>query len=202
MFKNIHATCLIKNDERKDICSAMDSKGNCMYCPKKCSWQEHKNRDYILEDIMEDKTITLEELKKRYYDSKNELSMIKQLFNGAREELVKLNIECLETQDSITTIINHLHKIALNKSVFESAEEHLDLLIEKEKSEHKLGWQARIEGYLILKEEKKMLREVYQGTNVDLNNIREFVEKEVNKYFEMDIDKIENMDQDKNCIIF
>ena len=180
----------------------MDSNGNCMYCPKKCRWQEHKNRDYILEDIMEDKTITLDELKKRFYDSKNELSMKKQLFNGAREELVILNIECLETQEYITKSIDRLHKIALNKSVFESAEEHLDLLIQNEKSEHKPGWQARIEGYLILKEEKKMLREVYQGTNIDLNNIREFVEKEANKYFEMDIDKIENMEQEKNCIIF
>ena len=201
--KTCHATCLIKDDERKDHCSAMDSNGNCMYCPKKCRWQEHKNRDYILEDIMEDKTITLEDLKKRFYDSKNQLSMKKQLFNGAREELVRLNIECLETQECITKSINHLHEIALNKSVFESAEEHLDLLIEMEKSEHKPGWQARIEGYLILKEEKKMLREVYQGTNVDLIKIREFVEKEVNKYFEIDIDKIENLDKDnKNCIIF
>ena len=60
-----------------------------------------------------------------------------------------------------------------------------------EKSEHKPGWQTRIDGYLILKQEKKMLREVYQGTNVELKHIREYVENEINKYYEMDIDKKE-----------
>jgi len=55
---------------------------------------------------MEDKTVTLDDLKKRYYDSKNELSVKKQLFQGAKEELVKLNLECLDTQEKITNSIN------------------------------------------------------------------------------------------------
>ena len=46
---------------------------------------------------MEDKIVTLKDLKKRYYDSKNELSVKKQLFQGAKEELFKLNLECLDT---------------------------------------------------------------------------------------------------------
>ena len=66
----------------------------------------HKNRDYILEDIMEDKVITLEDLKKRYNYSKGELSVKKTLFLGAREELVKLNIQCLETHEQIINSIN------------------------------------------------------------------------------------------------
>ena len=56
------------------------------------------------------------------------------MFDGAKQELIELNIECLETQQDITKSINILHKIALNKSVFESAEEHIDLLIEVEMS--------------------------------------------------------------------
>ena len=35
----------------------MDDKGYCQYCPKKCFWDVHKNRDYYLEDIIEEKTI-------------------------------------------------------------------------------------------------------------------------------------------------
>ena len=42
----------------------MDNNGYCVSCPKKCIWSEHKNRDFILEDVMEETTVTLEELKK------------------------------------------------------------------------------------------------------------------------------------------
>ena len=198
--KTCHSTCCIADDDKKKGCAAMNNNGYCEYCPGKCRWDSHKNRDYILEDVMEDKTVTLEELKKRYYDSKNELSVKKQLFQGAKEELVNLNLECLDTQEKITNSINILHKIALNKSVFESAEEHIDLLIEVEMSEHKTGWQERIRGLNVLKNEKRMLREVYQGTNNQLKQIRSFVENEINKYIDMDIDKIEK--ENKPCFIF
>ena len=36
-----------------------------------------------------------------------------------------------------------------------------------------------------------MLREIYQGTNNQMQQIRSFVENEINKYIDMDIDKIE-----------
>jgi hypothetical protein len=198
--KTCHKDCLIADDDRKKKCAAMDKNGNCEYCPKKCRWDQHKNRDYILEDIMEEKEITLEDLKKRYYDSRNQLSVKKQLFEGAKTELVKLNIECLETQQAMTNSINVLHQIALNKSVFESAEEHIDLLIEVEISEHKSGWQDRVRGLKLLKEEKRMLREVYQGTNEQMLQIKNFVENEINKYIDMDIDKLEK-EKSTNCLI-
>ena len=200
--KTCHSNCAIADDDDKKDCAAMDSNGYCEYCPKKCYWDQHKNRDYILEDVMEDKEITLEDLKKRYYDSKNELSVKKQLFGGAKNELINLNFECLETQQDITKSINILHKIALNKSVFESAEEHIDLLIEVEMSEHKSGWKERIRALKLLKEEKKMLREVYQGTNQQYNKIKNFIENEINKYIDMDIDNCEGGNNKKGtCLI-
>ena len=36
-----------------------------------------------------------------------------------------------------------------------------------------------------------MLREIYQCTNNQMQQIRSFVENEINKYIDMDIDKIE-----------
>ena len=203
--KTCHRTCCIKDDDNKKDCAAMDDNGYCTYCPKKCRWDLHKNRDYILEDVMEDKVITLEDLKKRYNYSKSQISVKRQLFMGAREELIKLNIECLETQDKINNSINLLHEIALNKSVFESAEQHIDLLIEVEQSEHKPGWQNRIHGLNVLKAEKRMLRECYNGENKQMNQIRNFVEKEINKYCDIDIDSLENDDHKEsknNCSIF
>ena len=203
--KTCHDRCTIKDDEKKKKCYAMDKDGNCTICPKKCPWKEHKNRDYILEDYVEEKIITLEELKKRYNYSKGELSAKRKIFLGARDELIKLNIECLQTQNDITESINLLRKIALNKSVFESSEEHIDLLIEVEKSEHKFGWQKRINSLNELKNQKKMLREIYKGENQTLNQIKEFVEKKINDYCDIDIDNLENDDikiNEDKCSIF
>ena len=197
--KTCHSNCCIADNDGKRGCAAMDSNGYCVYCPKKCYWNAHKNYDYILEEVMEEKEVTLEDLKKRYFDSRNQLSVKKQLFDGAKAELIQLNLECLETQEKMQKSINLLHKIALNKSVFESAEQHIDLLIEVEISEHKPGWEGRVRGLKILKEEKKMLREVYEGSNSDMINIKNFVEKEINKYIDMDIDKLEKT---QSCFIF
>ena len=142
--------------------------------------------------ILEDKVISLEDLKKRYNYSKSQISLKRQLFLGAREELININIQCLETLDKINNSTNLLNEISFNKSVFESAEKHIDLLIEVEQLEHKPGWQNRIRGLKLLKAENKMLRECYNGENKQMNQIKDFVEKEINKYCDIDLDNLDN----------
>ena len=200
--KTCHKHCYIKDDDNKKNCSAMDEKGYCISCPKKCFWDVHKNRDYYLEDVMEEKEITLEELKKRYNYSQGQLSVKKHLFISAREELIQLNLELLDTQEDISNSINLLHEIALNKSVFESAEQHIDLLIEVEYSEHKPGWQNRVRSLNILKDQKRMLREVYEGKNEQMIKIREYVEKEIKKYCDIDENNLEQYNDKEKCVIF
>ena len=46
-----------------------------------------------------------------------------------------------------------------------------------------------------------MIREIYQGSNNQMQQIRSFVENEINKYIDMDIDKIEK-DNNKGYFIF
>ena len=111
-----------------------------------------------------------------------------QLLLGAKNDLINLSIECVNTQDLIKKSINRLQQIALNKTVFESSEEHIDLLIETEKSEHKEGWKTRIEGLELLKQQKKKLREISKRENQKMNDIKNFIEESLNK--------------EKNCCIF
>lgn len=198
--KTCHDRCYIKDDDEKQGCCAMNLSGYCVYCPKKCYWKEHKNRPYILEDVLVNEEVTLNDLKDRYYNSKSQLSVKEQLFNGAKAELINLNIECLDTQDLITKSINRLRQIALNKSVFESAEEHIQLMIEVETSEHKPGWEKRIQALEVLRNEKKTLREVYQGSNDDINKIKQFAAAEIEKYLDMDLNTLKK--QKKECCIF
>jgi hypothetical protein len=64
-----------------------------------------------------------------------------------------------------------------------------------------ISLEERIRGLKLLKEEKRMIREIYQGSNNQMQQIRSFVENEINKYIDMDIDKIEK-DNNKGCFIF
>ena len=182
-----HKYCCISDDGDKRGCACI-SGDYCIRCKGKCHWTQHKNRPYYYEDYMAEETVTLTELKQKYCDSKSNLDTKTQLLMGAKKDLVNLNMECINTQDLITKSINRLQEIALNKTVFESSEEHIELLIETEKSEHKEGWQTRIEGLELLKQQKRMLREIYQGENQKMNQIKDFIEDSLNK--------------EKNCSIF
>ena len=63
------------DDEESIMKALMDKNDNCKKCPKKCNRLNHKLRDYILVDEMEDKEIILEDLKKRHFDEKNKLEI-------------------------------------------------------------------------------------------------------------------------------
>ena len=175
-----HKYCRLSDDSDKKYCGCIED-DFCVICKNKCHWTQHKNRPYYYEDYMDEEPVTLEDLKKKYYDSKSVLDTKTQLLLGAKQELIELNIECINTQDLITKSINRLQQIALNKTVFESSEEHIELLIETEKSEHKEGWKTRIEGLELLKQQKRMLREIYKGENQKMNDMKKFIEDSLNK---------------------
>ena len=174
-----HKYCCISDDGDKRGCACI-SGDYCIKCKKKCHWTQHKNRPYYYEDYLDEQEVTLDELKNKYCSSKSDLDTKTQLLMGAKDDLINLNLECMNTQDLITKSINRLQQIALNKTVFESSEEHIELLIENEKSEHKEGWQTRIEGLELLKNQKKILREIYKGENKSMNDMKKFIEDSLN----------------------
>ena len=176
-----HSNCEIVNDDEKSKCNIMDKNGFCTICPKKCKWNEHKNRNYILKEIHEENIIILEDLKKRYFDNKNKIEMKKKLFNETKEEIMKINDECIKNKELIDVILKKIENIALKGNI-ESYEEFFDILIEIEKSEYKPGWENRIRTINSLKEEKILLREIYLGKNSYLNQIKEFLNNELNNY--------------------
>ena len=126
--KTCHSGCCIKDDDDKSGCACIKN-DYCTVCKNKCHWSEHKNRPYEIVDYMDEEIVTLKDLKARYYDSKNQLDVKSQLLMGAKNDLIKLNLECITTQQEMMASVNRLKEIALNKTVFESVEEHIDELI-------------------------------------------------------------------------
>jgi len=202
--KTCHVGCYIKDDDDKSGCACIKN-NYCVVCKNKCHWSEHKNRPYELVDYMDDETITLNDLKNKYYNSKNQLDAKTQILMGAKNDLIKLNLECMQTQQEMMNSVNRLKEIALNKSVFESVEEHIDELILNEKNQHTDGWQNRVQGLQVMKEQKKKLREISQGKNDDFEQIKKVIEESISN--EEDLKKfILSMDDGSvkgdKCFIF
>ena len=137
----------------------------------------HENRDFIWQEYEEEVTKTDEYLKKKYVQKSSEKSAKEQILEGLEQEISRQNVELMQTQEEMKNTINELKKIALNKDVFDSAEQHIDLLIENEKFERKPGWQKRVEAYNILKRQKMKLKEIYHGQHTDANKIQNFVKR-------------------------
>ena len=173
-----HPGCWIESNAEKKDCTAIDkTTGKCKVCKGNCDWTMHENRDFFWEEYEEDVTKTDEFLKAKYVQKSSEKSAKEQILDGLEREISRQNIELMQTQEEMKNTINELKKIALNKDVFDSAEQHIDLLIENEKFEQKKGWQKRIEAYNILKKQKIKLKEIYHGKHTDANKIQDFVKK-------------------------
>ena len=190
-----HLGCYIESNDRKRGCAAIDQlTGKCRVCKGKCDWNMHENRDFIWQEYEEEVTKTDEFLKQKYVQKSSEKSAKEQILEGLEQEISRQNVELMQTQEEMKNTINELKKIALNKDVFDSAEQHIDLLIENEKFERKPGWQKRVEAFNILKRQKMKLKEIYHGQHTDANKIQNFV-KRFNR------EEIKNH-SDKNCVIF
>jgi energy-coupling factor transporter ATP-binding protein EcfA2 len=193
-----HDHCYCEDNEKWG-CAAMTGDRNnarCVKCKGKCHWTQHKNLPYIYQEELVEETVTLDDLKKLYYDSKSELDTKTQLIQGAKKDLIELNRNCLDIQDLITKGINRLKEIALNKSVFATSEEYIDLLIQTEQSENKPGYEIRIEGLKLLKNQKKTLREIYERKNNQLLNMNKFIDESLQNEY-----KIDDVNETNCCIL-
>ena len=119
-----------------------------------------------------------------------------QLLQGDKNDLIALNKDCLDTECLMAEGIGGLQEIALNKSVFATSEEYIDLLIQTERSECKPSYAVRIEGLNLLKNKKKTLREIYEKRNRQLIDIAKFINDNLENEY-----KIQYLNE-INCPIF
>ena len=194
-----HYSCNCKDDEMYNCTVMIGDKTNarCNVCKGKCHWSVHKNMPYIIVQEEVEETVTHEDLKKKYYDSKNEFEIKIKLIQEAKKELIEIYNEiykkCLYIQDLITKIINRLNEIALNKNVFAISDEDIEMLFDYPK---RYGYQTRIETLKSLKNQKKILREIYERKSNELLIIKRLIDE----YSENDI-KIYDINE-TNCYIF
>ena len=100
----------------------------------------------------------------------------------------------LNTQEKIKESVDKLKKIALNSNSYESSEDYIDLMIESEKSEKKIGYKERIRGYEELKKQHKLLKDTYNKEKSTTKTFEEFKQEF--------LEKEEKAKKDGNCNIY
>ena len=187
--RTCHENCNIKEDKYKYNCWAMDENSKkCRFCPNKCMWDLHTNVPYIIKYYSVKETITLEELKNKYDNSKSKKLDREKILEKNNDKIFSLNAECLETQEEIKRAINRIKEIALMKDMI-TDEEHINSLIESEKQEHAEGYKERIQYYNMLKEQKKLLVNTYKDSIPELDIIKIFLKKTYSKDFDVTINR-------------
>ncbi|XP_066579133.1 uncharacterized protein LOC136768703 [Amia ocellicauda] len=135
------------------------TKFNCTVCPKKCSWRNHYKHKYKYENC------TRKE-KRTYYETKAKYEIACSETGTAKNVLTKLQDELAETETVLRNLIDESHRcaarleeIALKPNPM-SVIEYIDLLIDREKQEHKEGFLERVQKLEKSKREAEMTKKI------------------------------------------
>jgi hypothetical protein len=155
-----HDKCIYNNDGDKYLCAAMDGKGQanakCTACPGKCHWQSHANNAFYYELYEEEETRTLEDIQKKYNLAKEKKSDVQKVVKQMEAYLESLHQQVLRDIREVRNCLERLNKIALKPNPLTDTE-YIDLIIQSEKSEKKLGYDQRIEYLLKIKQQAQFM---------------------------------------------
>ena len=161
--KTCHHYCSIENDDDKSQCICFIN-NFCTICSKNCHWKDHKNMPYEIVLNIDKKILSMQDindLKKRYNNSNQNLDAKSLLLLDAESYLRKFYIECFQILQEMLYCLNELSKIALSKKRHD-LDKLLDNLISSELEEHSYGWENIVQGLRDLKNQKKNFIELQQ----------------------------------------
>lgn len=154
-----HTNCKVVDDARKRKCSAMDKKGFCRICPRKCNWSEHRNLPYLIEYVTKPEKRTSEDLKKKYRRAVQQKATSEQMMKSIEDSLQEVHVQVYTTIKSAQQCLRRLDEIALKPNPLTQVE-YLELLIESEKRECKSGWKQRLKYIEEAKSQAEILSKV------------------------------------------
>ena len=113
-----HTDCKVVDDAMKYTCWAMNERGNCRICPRKCNWSEHRNLPYLIEYQTIKETRTVEDLKKKFHKAVQQKATSEQMMKAIEESLQGVHIQVLDMIKRAQQSLRRLDEIALKVSVY------------------------------------------------------------------------------------
>jgi len=158
-----HKNCAFENDGDKKLCSAMRKDGNCGACPKHCHWSSHQNLPYILEWYQETQTKTINDLKERYTNAKSSAEAKEQILEGLITELDRSRELVVQMVVQMNKCHTRLSEIAMKPNAMPS-DKYVQLMIDAENSNQKVGYQARVRALEEVKKNTELMKDVTAGS--------------------------------------
>eukprot|EP00484_Ammonia_sp_Unknown_P005028 CAMPEP_0197074478 /NCGR_PEP_ID=MMETSP1384-20130603/211128_1 /TAXON_ID=29189 /ORGANISM="Ammonia sp." /LENGTH=575 /DNA_ID=CAMNT_0042513319 /DNA_START=21 /DNA_END=1748 /DNA_ORIENTATION=+ len=152
-------------------CSVSDSQiygstvmkdGYCTACPMKCKWNQHTKQSYV---IRRD-TVTVykanTKMAEKYNAAKQRAVECEELMRGLLASVDRTERQSRGCVEKIKSSVERLRKIALHQNVL-TGDTYFATLIQTERDEAKLGWQARVQRWENMRMQNNLLREVVHG---------------------------------------
>ncbi|XP_046463234.1 uncharacterized protein LOC124209332 [Daphnia pulex] len=148
-YVTCHNPCGIPNDDGKMDCWAMDfstprETRSCRICPEKCIWNMHANQPYRWEYVTEKQATSSDAIKQKYEAELKKKLTAEELVKELEKHVEDNNKIVLQRVDTVSRCIQQLDAIALRPNPF-STPQYIDLIIDAEQQEKRLGFKERIE---------------------------------------------------------
>ena len=148
-YVTCHNPCGIPNDDGKVECWAMNFNMPaaircCRICPKNCIWYQHANQPYMWEYVNQKQLTSSDDIKRKYEVELNRKLSAQDLVKVLQQDLDNNEQVVLERVDTVSRCIQRLDEIALRPNPF-STPQYIDLIIDAEQQEKKVGFKERIE---------------------------------------------------------
>ncbi|KAL3831368.1 hypothetical protein ACJMK2_023121 [Sinanodonta woodiana] len=153
-----HLNCSYNDDNDKIRCCAM-SGGYCTVCERKCLWSNHKNYSFIVETYIIEKEETYTNLKGKYDSAKAGVQQQSTTLQKLRSEFKSVLVDVLQMLKTVRESINKLEKYALKLNPLNEVN-YVNLLIESEKREAKIGWESRLKMLEEIKIKAELIRKI------------------------------------------
>lgn len=156
-----HFPCGIPNDADKAGCCAITN-GYCTECPGKCHWKVHFNMKYRFDYKVVQEKRTLKDLQEKYQNATKAKITVEELVGKLKADYDKVQAEVVELMERSSKCLNRLKEIALKPDPL-STTDYIDMLIEGEKSEAKLGWKERVDSLMNMRHKAELLAKAVKG---------------------------------------
>ena len=161
--RTCHESCIYSKHDDKWQCSAMNGQGRevakCRVCPGQCHWKQHVNNPYYFEIYEEEEERTQEDLKRKYAKAVAGKSHVQTMIDNMEARLTELDESVMQMINQVQTSLQRLDEIALKPNPLTEVE-YIDLLIDSEKLEHRIGWRDRVQYYEAAREQAIVTAEV------------------------------------------
>ena len=139
--------------------------GGCPCCPGNCNRYAHvRAKDYIVYDEKEE-DVVIDAKKQAYEEAQKNLSYSDRLLNDTMNKMKVQGEEILRQMKEIKSSLEELDRIALKPRVLTNVE-YFQQMIDFEKEQKKKGYQKRIEGLEMMKNQAEQLNAMSKAEDI------------------------------------